>query len=112
MNRMSNTVKDNESQRIATSLLVLVHQCHNLIPAPAVPRRGQTKRRQNRTVQINILLIEIAENMREFGGVNTTDRYRIPMTPSEMFKLFNGMSESVTIVQNSRKPVSLRSLET
>ena len=48
---------------------------------------------------VHKILIDVSQKMRQFGRIHASDRHRVAMTPTEMLKLFDGMAESMSIVQ-------------
>ena len=91
MNRMADALKHHETKLIAASLLIPVHQCEHIImchcsgrSSPEIPTTNDDSPRDpDRCTQ----------KMRQFGRIHATDRHRITMTPAEMLKLLDGMTE-------------------
>ena len=48
---------------------------------------------------VHKILIDVSQKMRQFGRIHAADRNRVAMTPTEMLKLFDGMTERMPIVQ-------------
>ena len=48
---------------------------------------------------VHEILIDVPQKMRQFGRIHATDRHRITMTPAEMLKLLDGMTERMPIVE-------------
>ena len=104
MNRMADTVKNDETQGITACLLVTVHQRQNTLPVAASPRCGQSQGAKQIAMILDQILVDIPENMGQFSRENTADSHGIAVTPLEMLDLFNGMTKRVTVVEELAQP--------
>ena len=43
--------------------------------------------RQQRTTAVHQILVDVAQQMRQFGRIHATDRHRVAVPPAEVFEL-------------------------